>query len=775
MRRNCGRTIIYTLVFALLVSGWACAGDGIRLSAERLTVGETLIIEVEDQAQQRAMTLLRDGTQVNTGALTQARHAALYAREPGQYTLIVQPEGGQESRAAFTVYEELDVTLNPDHISAGMGERLTAVAAAQGGVPPLRYEFSVTSGSRRVAAQNGDSARFEWVPFEQGDMRLTVTVTDAAGHTASAAGTVEVSDQGGIAVTGDTQTVLGQGGIRRLTVQSPGPWSAKTDEDFITLLNDCGEAGDELRFAVGALNGDARTGRITLNSLGLSCDVTVRQVADREEEEEVYLFSSVGDRITVNGQSNVSWLCPADGAGTLTVDISASGEWTVASDARFVRWEREGDLLRIYAEANTSAQPRNANLLLSCGQSGAAIGIAQPGASAGASVREVILDRDRGAAYMDQVSAMVLTDETASRVGVIVDRQAPVWTEAGRAERTENGLRWRLTLPLTGAGAQSWLFVAANDQGSADKALAVVNVEAEAPMVVGDVEYADDGRGFSVWATRTVQSVETLDEQGEVMRTYRASQAKVDEAADVSGRYVRWTLTVTGSARPSSVRAGDTQISLDWPERTADDAPAQEENAFQLYSQEDGTWHEVPYRKSTLEHSGCAIFALSHALQLLGHTEPESLPAQLAKTYAFCLVDGGTLNSTLVGNAAKAFGFKTKFNLYRTKEEIVRFFKQGAVFSFSVARGHIALTDRLSADGKMCHIIDSAPRATFSKIKNETPMLYDEASKNYVPLSSPAEIPGLRYYVDTEGYGAAEYWLSLDYVTSRGVRLILRQ
>ena len=44
-----------------------------------------------------------------------------------------------------------------------------------------------------------------------------------------------------------------------------------------------------------------------------------------------------------------------------------------------------------------------------------------------------------------------------------------------------------------------------------------------------------------------------------------------------------------------------------------------EDGGFILYGQKDGQWTTVPYGSSTLEASGCAIFALSHALQRLGY------------------------------------------------------------------------------------------------------------------------------------------------------------
>lgn len=210
-------------------------------------------------------------------------------------------------------------------------------------------------------------------------------------------------------------------------------------------------------------------------------------------------------------------------------------------------------------------------------------------------------------------------------------------------------------------------------------------------------------------------------------------------------------------------------VSLDKPvealSATADDP------GMTLYSQVSGAWKDVRYDTSTLEHSGCAIFALSHALQYLGYSGESIHPAVLAKTYAFALLDGGTMNSTLIGHAGEDFGFKTRYDLYENLSTIRSRMEAGAVYSFSVASGHIAMIAEMSPDGSMFRVIDSAPSATWERIKNAR--LYRQLPDGtFVPVDALNELEGARYYVENGGFGALSYWLEADYVARRGVRLI---
>ena len=191
-----------------------------------------------------------------------------------------------------------------------------------------------------------------------------------------------------------------------------------------------------------------------------------------------------------------------------------------------------------------------------------------------------------------------------------------------------------------------------------------------------------------------------------------------------------------------------------------------------IYSQKDGWWKDKKYRHSNLGKSGCAIFTLSHALQRMGHTEDAVLPENLAVKYAYCLIPGeGTSNELLINTAARDFGFKTRAKLYDDKAQILQLLDEGAYFSFSIARGHIALVCGRNEDGSMIRVVDSAPGATFERINGAAPS-YQTRSGAYRAALSPDDLPGTRWYFETDEYGGLEYWLPMEYVAKRGVRLI---
>ena len=96
--------------------------------------------------------------------------------------------------------------------------------------------------------------------------------------------------------------------------------------------------------------------------------------------------------------------------------------------------------------------------------------------------------------------------------------------------------------------------------------------------------------------------------------------------------------------------------------------------------------------------------------------------------------------------------------------------QDGAVFSFAVVNGHIAMIADVSADGSMVKVIDSAPSATWERIGEHR--LYIEKDGSFVPVEDLADIPGIRFYPETDAFGGAVYWLESDYAARRGVRLI---
>ena len=225
-----------------------------------------------------------------------------------------------------------------------------------------------------------------------------------------------------------------------------------------------------------------------------------------------------------------------------------------------------------------------------------------------------------------------------------------------------------------------------------------------------------------------------------------------------------YTLTVTLSygKKDQEVTRVDIPVSGEAPVQQGTDV---------VYSQKDGWWKKRSYGSSTLEIAGCGIFTLAHAIQRLGFSGEDVLPETLGKTYAFCLVQGGTANERLLTNAGQVYDFVTQDELEESEEGIAACLRRGDLFSFSIVKGHIALADGLSADGSMVHIVDSAPSATFERIKNASIyLLSDDGS--FREIASPAELPDARYYFETRLYGGGEYWLPLSYCARRGMRLI---
>ena len=190
-----------------------------------------------------------------------------------------------------------------------------------------------------------------------------------------------------------------------------------------------------------------------------------------------------------------------------------------------------------------------------------------------------------------------------------------------------------------------------------------------------------------------------------------------------------------------------------------------------VYSQQDGSWKSVAYRDRDLEQSGCAIFALAHALNRLGFEGESTAPAALAKAYSLCLTPTGTNNERLIRTAGADFGFTTRSALIGDAGKIASRLREGRLFSFAIVTGHIALIDAVSEDGTMVHVVDSAPSATFERLKGASLYLLGR-SGTFTAVQSLDEIPGARWYPETDGYGGLEYWMPLKYAAGRGVRLI---
>ena len=268
---------------------------------------------------------------------------------------------------------------------------------------------------------------------------------------------------------------------------------------------------------------------------------------------------------------------------------------------------------------------------------------------------------------------------------------------------------------------------------------------------------------LTVHAWTEHESQFTLLQNGkELLSTEKGSHFQASYRPREAGEYV---LSVQVTDENGLTRTASCPFSVDASLPEAD-------GIAEVYSQKDGWWADKKYRHSNLGKSGCAIFALSHALQRLGYEGDDILPVNLAAKYAYCLIPGeGTSNELLINTAAKDFGFKTQRILINDKKKIKELIENGTLFSFSIAKGHIAMVSGISEDGSMVRVVDSAPSATYERIVNAS-LYYQMRSGVFRAALTLDDLPGSRWFLETDEYGGLEYWLPMDYVAKRGVRLI---
>ena len=191
-----------------------------------------------------------------------------------------------------------------------------------------------------------------------------------------------------------------------------------------------------------------------------------------------------------------------------------------------------------------------------------------------------------------------------------------------------------------------------------------------------------------------------------------------------------------------------------------------------IYSQKDGWWKKKKYSTTELQTSGCAIFTMSHALQRMGYTGENVLPEKLAKTYVYYRAGEGTWNEGLVRYIAVDYDFTTQKELMKSVKEISTSLRNGDYFSFSIVDRHIALADGISEDGTKVHIVDSAPGATYERIRFPGKIFVRNEDGSFTEADEPEDHPGIRWFCETQEYGGIEYWMDIEYCATRGMRLI---
>ncbi len=770
------RRLFCAILLLVLLPVLALAEAQLSLDRTLLSVGETVTATASGGTTYR-YTLFKDGEQIAGGEKDVSESVTAYrAREAGDYTLRVTVtdadgnEGTAERNFRVTGASGLSFSCGRETASAG---DVLIFTAGESAVDGCTYEYAVQMGNECIEKKMSTSNTFQYMPSRAGQLTVRVVMTDERGKSAESETKVQITEGSSIAVLGDRSALYAGGGIRALTVYAPSIWTAETENDFITLLDSCGESGDALTFFVSAMNGTGkRTGKIIIKAGNAKTEITVTQRGETDEDEEVYLYSEDKGQLYVNGALNCTW---QEAEGERLFYVAASDVWTATTDADFLTLRKSEEGLYVTAEENALSEPRTGLVTIKSGSKQALLQVFQPEADANADVLSVSLDKTSGLAFADSLTAVVQTEADAETLTIACDarEQALVYERDDAAEMQDDVLVWTVQLPLCGSGTQNLLFAAENESGMGEKQCASIHVTGEIAGFSGDAArltaQADGSGTLTVTVTAATEEMTALDKDGRVVAEFLAADAFIDRCVDSEGRFAEWTIALTAEQEtPAELRIGDSLVPV--KKGTLVNA----ETKMTIYSQCDGWWKDKQYRTSTLEHSGCAIFSLSHALQLLGYTGEEIQPDVLAKTYATCLLDGGTMNSALVGRAAKDVGFKTRYELYESKAEIIKRFSQGAVFSFSIVSGHIAMVAELSEDQTKCRVIDSAPSATFERIKGGK-IYYRDADGAFIEATAPSDIPDAVYYFANDAYGGMTYWMDLSYIAKRGVRLIQPQ
>ena len=68
--------------------------------------------------------------------------------------------------------------------------------------------------------------------------------------------------------------------------------------------------------------------------------------------------------------------------------------------------------------------------------------------------------------------------------------------------------------------------------------------------------------------------------------------------------------------------------------------------------------------------------------------------------------------------------------------------------------------------------LKNEPEALILQPQGRELMFTKEADGSFTPITSLAQLDGIRYYPENNAFGGAEYWLESRYVAKRGVRLI---
>ena len=760
----------FSLLLMLFLLAQGHAEVTLHLQSDSVSPGQTVLIGVSGATGEVMYDIYRDGELLVRSEFTSEKTGAYIPKASGSYRVrVTERSTGSAAEKTFQVTGPLSVSMNASDTSATVGGSVFYSAAAKGGAGSYVYTFSVMNGNTRILAEENTEGTFTYPAWEEGQYNVECRVTDGQKAAASASSALSVTAQKQeISVLPDSSGPFRlYGGVRAFTVRSSGVWTVTCDSSLVSLSRDSGRNGDTLVATVLPGTDEPLRAVLTFTCGDSSCTEEIRRLTGDGIEREVH-FSPVDHQITIDG----SILCVWENAeNSREFPVISTSSWTGKASADWIHISTTADGNLTVAADDPDGTPRAGYVYIFNEESGAYLSVFQAGSAPGPSIDQIILSEDQDGDPAGPVTAEVYTHEDADRILVYSTAGDEPIASASSADLISEHV-WLINIPSR--QADSLLFAAEKGGriGPWKETRLEHTVSVTDPAFASETAEAyfsdEDTLSITVRVTQSVRNIRLVNSKQVTTGNISISAASlVDRYINENnhGRYADWTFAVSAGSAPAYLQIGESQIgvTISYP---VEQLPK--------YNQFDGSWKKVSYRHSDLQTSGCAIFALANALARLGITGDGTDPAELADTYAFCLVEGGTLNSTLIGNAAKKFGFRTRYDLYDDPDQVAGFFSQGAVFSFSVVKGHIALADGITSDGSMIHVTDSALGATFSRLEDAVIWVKTEDG-SFVRASSPSQVPDAVYYIETNAWSGGEYYLPAEYALARGLRLILKK
>ena len=301
------------LLIMMLLPVSALADIEITLSAPVLAVESTLDFEIQAPgAQEYRYTLYQGEKKLFTTKEIPYAFGSYLPMKEGDYTLLAEARRDadwESTQAAFTVTGALSCTLSPLPRDIRAGDGVLLQVNAQGGDGRYRYLYEIAEEGREDAPllrQEGTDTLL-WVPGEAGHYRLSIQAADGMGAFARQETELQVLPGPGISWKADSGSLLSGGGQKSYTIYTQGPWTARSQCDFIRVLQGQGMPGDLLIVEIDQATPAYRSGKVLLECNEKQVEMTIGQSAQTGLDEEISIVLTAST-LLVDGSAHALWL-----------------------------------------------------------------------------------------------------------------------------------------------------------------------------------------------------------------------------------------------------------------------------------------------------------------------------------------------------------------------------------------------------------------------------------------------------------------------------------